>query len=115
MLDPTLSLELWQLALLAGVGVAGGFLNVMAGGGSLLMVPVMVFMGIPGPVKVPGRFLGGRPGKVLEIPGDSLKIPWGFLGCTWSVPGHPWGVLGQIESVPRVHVSATDHCVMYTM
>lgn len=45
-----MALELWQVALLIAVGVAGGFLNVMAGGGSLLTVPVMVFLGIPGPV-----------------------------------------------------------------
>lgn len=45
-----MALELWQVALLVAVGVAGGFLNVMAGGGSLLTVPVMVFLGIPGPV-----------------------------------------------------------------
>ena len=43
-------MELWQLALLAGAGLIAGFLNVMAGGGSLLTVPVMVFMGVPGPV-----------------------------------------------------------------
>jgi len=43
-------LALWQAALLTAVGVVGGFLNVMAGGGSLVTVPVMVFMGIPGPV-----------------------------------------------------------------
>ncbi len=43
-------IELWQAALLVAVGVVGGFLNVMAGGGSLLTVPVMVFMGLPGPV-----------------------------------------------------------------
>lgn len=42
--------ELWQAALLTAVGVVAGFLNVMAGGGSLLTVPVMVFMGLPGPV-----------------------------------------------------------------
>jgi uncharacterized membrane protein YfcA len=42
--------EVWQLALLAVAGVASGFLNVMAGGGSLLTVPIMLFMGIPGPV-----------------------------------------------------------------
>ena len=41
---------MWEAALLAAVGVASGFLNVMAGGGSLLTVPVMVFLGIPGPV-----------------------------------------------------------------
>ena len=32
------------------VGCVGGFLNVMAGGGSLLTVPIMIFMGIPGPI-----------------------------------------------------------------
>ena len=45
-----MDLALWQVALLVTVGIAGGFLNVMAGGGSLLTVPVMVFMGVPGPV-----------------------------------------------------------------
>ncbi|MEW8627389.1 MAG: sulfite exporter TauE/SafE family protein [Candidatus Thiodiazotropha sp.] len=43
-------MEIWQILLLALVGVAAGWLNVMAGGGSLLTVPVMLFMGIPGPV-----------------------------------------------------------------
>jgi uncharacterized membrane protein YfcA len=42
--------QLWQAALLTAVGIVAGFLNVMAGGGSLLTVPVMVFMGLPGPV-----------------------------------------------------------------
>ncbi|MCG7872016.1 MAG: sulfite exporter TauE/SafE family protein [Candidatus Thiodiazotropha lotti] len=41
---------MWQILLLAMVGVAAGWLNVMAGGGSLLTIPVMLFMGIPGPV-----------------------------------------------------------------
>ena len=43
-------LEWWQLALLTLAGSVAGFLNVMAGGGSLLTVPVMLFMGMPGPV-----------------------------------------------------------------
>jgi len=45
-----LELELWQAGLLTAVGIVGGFLNVMAGGGSLITVPVMVFLGLPGPV-----------------------------------------------------------------
>ncbi len=40
----------WQVLILAVVGVAAGFLNVMAGGGSLLVMPIMVLMGLPGPV-----------------------------------------------------------------
>ena len=45
-----MELELWQLFLLAGVGVLSGFLNVIAGGGSLLALPVLIFMGLPGNV-----------------------------------------------------------------
>ncbi|MEM8561054.1 MAG: sulfite exporter TauE/SafE family protein [Pseudomonadota bacterium] len=41
---------LLEASLLTLVGVLAGFLNVMAGGGSLLTVPVLVFMGLPGPV-----------------------------------------------------------------
>ena len=39
-----------ELLLLLVVGVVSGFLNVMAGGGSMLTVPLMIFMGIPGHV-----------------------------------------------------------------
>ena len=45
-----MSPDLWQAGLLIVVGVVAGFLNVLAGGGSLLTVPVMVFLGMPGPV-----------------------------------------------------------------
>ena len=45
-----MELDLWQVALLIVVGIAGGFVNVLAGGGSLLTVPVMIFLGLPGPV-----------------------------------------------------------------
>ncbi len=45
-----MELELWQAGLLITVGIIGGFLNVLAGGGSLVTVPVMVFLGLPGPV-----------------------------------------------------------------
>lgn len=43
-------MDLWRELILAVVGIAAGFLNVMAGGGSLLVMPIMVLMGIPGPV-----------------------------------------------------------------
>ncbi len=38
-----------QEVVLALVGILAGFVNVMAGGGSLLVMPVMVMMGLPGP------------------------------------------------------------------
>ena len=39
-----------ELALLLVTGIATGFLNVMAGGGSMLSVPMMIFLGVPGTI-----------------------------------------------------------------
>lgn len=36
-----------QVGLLLACGVAAGFVNVVAGGGSLLMMPLMIFLGMP--------------------------------------------------------------------
>ncbi len=44
------SIQIWDLVLLGIVGVVSGWMNVMAGGGSMLTVPLMLFMGISGPV-----------------------------------------------------------------
>ena len=43
-------MEYGQGIILFFVGIVAGFINVMAAGGSMITVPVMVFMGIPGPV-----------------------------------------------------------------
>ena len=43
-------MELWQYAILIAAGATGGAINVMAAGGSMLTVPVMIFLGVPGPV-----------------------------------------------------------------
>lgn len=40
-------MELYQAGILIAVGVIAGFVNTMAGGGSLLTLPVMIFMGLP--------------------------------------------------------------------
>ena len=45
-----MDLEIWQLALLSALGIVAGTLNVIAGGGSLLTLPAMIFMGMPAPV-----------------------------------------------------------------
>lgn len=38
---------LWQIPALVLVGVVAGFLNVLAGGGSLLTLPLLIFFGLP--------------------------------------------------------------------
>ncbi len=43
-------MEIWQYGMFLLIGIVVGFVNVMVGGGSLLSIPVMLFMGVPGPV-----------------------------------------------------------------
>jgi uncharacterized membrane protein YfcA len=40
----------WQYPLLVLVGLVAGFLNVLAGGGSLLTLPILIFTGLPAAV-----------------------------------------------------------------
>jgi uncharacterized protein len=40
----------WELAALCGAGVAAGFINVMAGGGSFLTLPALMLLGLPADV-----------------------------------------------------------------
>lgn len=40
----------WQLPLLFVVGIVAGVINTLAGGGSLLTLPLLIFMGLPGAV-----------------------------------------------------------------
>lgn len=45
-----LSLQWWQLGLLVLAGLVAGVINTLAGGGSLLTLPLMLWIGLPAPV-----------------------------------------------------------------
>ena len=40
-------MEIWHALLLIGVGLIAGFINSVAGGGSLLTLPILIFLGLP--------------------------------------------------------------------
>jgi len=64
-------MEPWQLLLLFVAGVAAGWVNTLAGGGSILTVPVMVFLGLPGPVANGTNRIG--------IIAQNVASVWGFF------------------------------------
>ena len=71
----------WIEALaLLGVGAVSGALNVLAGGGSFLTLPLLIFLGLPPGVDVAasGTFIcrrTGRPGN--KLPGPPFRGPIG--------------------------------------
>lgn len=40
-------MEITEIALIIGIGIAAGFFNVVAAGGSLLTIPMLIFLGLP--------------------------------------------------------------------
>ena len=67
-------MEPWQILILTLAGVIAGWINVMAGGGSMLTVPIMLFMGIPGPVA------NGTNRIAIVIPCHRVVAAGGNLG-----------------------------------
>lgn len=92
--------ELWQTALLVVVGIASGFLNVVAGGGSLLTVPVMVFMGMPGPVANGTNRIGVLAQSIASVVAFARSDFKDFrLSLTLSACAIPGAVLGALLGV----------------
>jgi uncharacterized membrane protein YfcA len=92
-----MALELWQVALLIAVGVVGGVLNVIAGGGSLITVPVMVFLGLPGPVANGTNRIGILAQSITSIATfarrgfSDFRLSLSLSACT--IPGAVVGAL----------------------
>lgn len=59
-----------ELILLVFTGIATGFLNVMAGGGSMLSVPIMIFLGVPGTV-------ANATNRIAILP-QTMSAIWAF-------------------------------------
>jgi len=59
-----------EITLLIVTGAVTGFLNVMAGGGSMLSVPIMIFLGVPGTV-------ANATNRIAILP-QNLSAVWAF-------------------------------------
>ena len=59
-----------ELSLLLITGIATGFLNVMAGGGSMLSVPIMIFLGVPGTI-------ANATNRIAILP-QNVSAVWAF-------------------------------------
>jgi uncharacterized membrane protein YfcA len=85
------NLPMIELALLLVTGVATGFLNVMAGGGSMLSVPIMIFLGVPGTIANGTNRIAILPQNVAAVWAfyrkgfSNFKLSLSLAACT--IPG----------------------------
>lgn len=68
-----MEIPLIDVLTLLGVGIAAGFLNVVAGGGSLITLPVMIFMGLPPAVANASNRLGIISQNIFAVAGFKSK------------------------------------------
>lgn len=79
--------------ILFAVGLAAGTLNVIAGGGSLLTIPVMIFLGLP-PTVANGT---NRIALIVQNVGAVWRFrSGGYLGRSWLLLALPPAVLGGV-------------------
>lgn len=87
--------ELLPMAALFGVGLVSGALNVVAGGGSFLTLPVLLFLGIPAAEANATNRVGVLAQNLTGVVGfhRSNAMPWRW-GLQASVPALAGAVLG---------------------
>lgn len=87
-----------QLAILAGVGLAAGFINVLAGGGSLLTMPVMkLLLGLDGPAVNGTNRIAIGAGAISSVTGFFRRGFADFrLSMTLSLCALPGAVAGAL-------------------
>jgi len=86
-------LELWSYPLLFATGLATGLLNVVAGGGSFLSLPILIFMGLP-PVVANGT-------NRVGILSQNVAAVWSFrrdgvFEKSWLLSGGVPSTLGAV-------------------
>jgi uncharacterized membrane protein YfcA len=88
-------MEWWEVGALGLVGVAAGWINVMAGGGSLLTVPMLLLFGFPGPVANATNRIGVITQNVAAVGTFRSRGLADFrLSATLSLAALPGAVLG---------------------
>ena len=84
-----------ELILLTITGIATGFLNVMAGGGSMLSVPMMIFLGVPGTIANGTNRIALLPQNITAVLASyrkgfsNFKLSFSLALCT--IPGALFG------------------------
>mgnify|MGYP001593677753 CR=1 FL=1 len=68
-----MSMEIWQFPVIFTVGIIAGVINTLAGGGSLITLPVLIFLGLPATVANGTNRLAITVQSVLAVTGFKRK------------------------------------------
>ena len=80
-------METWQFPVIFSIGVVAGVINTLAGGGSLITLPILIFMGLPATMPNGTNRLAIAVQRVLAVAGFKRKgvSDFRFEPCHFSV------------------------------
>ncbi|HEV3364526.1 MAG TPA: TSUP family transporter, partial [Acidimicrobiia bacterium] len=86
----------WEHGIVAVVAVAGGFVNSIAGGGSLLTFPTLVWVGIPPVSASATNTVGLWPGSLGGVVGFRRHLPDRSVMVLLGIPSVVGGIIGAV-------------------
>lgn len=86
----------WKHAVVLAAAVVGGFVNAIAGGGSLLTFPTLVWVGIPPVAASATNTVGLWPGNLGGVVGFRHHLPERSLMILFGVPSLVGGIIGAV-------------------
>jgi uncharacterized protein len=88
---------LWKIVMLIVIGAVAGFVNVMAGGGSTLTMPILIFMGLDGATANGTNrvavFFQNLTAVTTFHNEETYHLPSAFRYALWTLPGALLGAL----------------------
>ncbi|HHT9136962.1 MAG TPA: sulfite exporter TauE/SafE family protein [Candidatus Wunengus sp. YC60] len=88
-------MDIWQFPVIFSIGVVAGVINTLAGGGSLITLPILIFMGLPATVANGTNRLAITVQSVLAVAGFKRKGISNFkLSLFMSLPALVGAVIG---------------------
>ncbi len=88
-------MEIWHIPVVFTIGVLAGFINTIAGGGSLLTLPVLIFLGLPTAVANGTNRIAIVAQCMFAVEGFKRKGISNFkLSLLFSIPGILGAIIG---------------------
>src|SRR5919198_2220348 len=86
----------WKHGVVAAMAVAAGFVNAIAGGGSLLTFPTLVWVGIPPVTASATNTVGLWPGSLGGVVGFRRHLPRQSVNVLLGIPSLAGGIVGAV-------------------
>jgi len=94
-------MQFYEYALVIGIGIFAGFLNVVAGGGSLITLPILIFLGLPSPIANATNRIAIFFQNIFAVAGFRSKgvspFPYGIYLAISSFIGAIFGALISVD------------------